>query len=161
MPHVVFADTYPGRLCLREWVTTSAAFASTRHLVSEGYLNFLTFFRGRPFLPRVPTCGHVNVNDCFLPVQENVSVPRSCFGGGKSLLLGCCCLRLRPLVFDCLWQRFCTADQGYTVRLGDTPPSFIDGTHKGNISRFINHSCKPNLYRHTVSNSGCRLLRYL
>jgi len=32
------------------------------------------------------------------------------------------------------------------INLGECQYTFIDGRYKGNISRFINHSCEPNLF---------------
>ena len=45
------------------------------------------------------------------------------------------------------------ADQSCIVRLGDDLSSYINATRGGNMSRYINHSCAPNVYRHTVSSS--------
>ncbi|CAN0595898.1 unnamed protein product, partial [Ectocarpus sp. 12 AP-2014] len=35
--------------------------------------------------------------------------------------------------------------QEYVVRAGDDE-MFIDATRKGNLARFLNHSCDPNVY---------------
>ncbi|CAN0297686.1 unnamed protein product, partial [Scytosiphon promiscuus] len=39
--------------------------------------------------------------------------------------------------------------QDFIVRVGQDPV-FLDATRKGNIARFLNHSCAPNLYMLTV-----------
>lgn len=39
--------------------------------------------------------------------------------------------------------------QDYIVRLDEK--TYIDATHKGNVARFINHSCAPNCYVKSVS----------
>ncbi|CAN0183929.1 unnamed protein product, partial [Hapterophycus canaliculatus] len=40
--------------------------------------------------------------------------------------------------------------QDFMVRVGKDPV-FLDATRKGNMMRFLNHSCDPNLYMLTVS----------
>lgn len=44
---------------------------------------------------------------------------------------------------------FCLPSQDYLVRLDEN--NFVDATHKGNVARFLNHSCAPNCYMKTVS----------
>lgn len=48
-----------------------------------------------------------------------------------------------------LMHRFYLTSQDYLVRLDEK--NFIDATHKGNVARFLNHSCAPNCYMKTVS----------
>lgn len=40
-------------------------------------------------------------------------------------------------------------NKDYVVRVDDE--LFIDATRKGNVARYINHSCAPNCYKRTVS----------
>ncbi|CAM9761574.1 unnamed protein product [Scytosiphon promiscuus] len=46
--------------------------------------------------------------------------------------------------------RRASVPQDFMVRVGEDPV-FLDATRKGNIARFLNHSCDPNLYMLTVT----------
>lgn len=101
-------------------------------------------------------CNHLSVNKYYTAV-----LPLTSRRERRSNNTGLSLLTLAPPGFRPSLPMLRTADQTCIVRLGDNPPTFIDATQGDKLAKFVNHSCSPNMYRHTVSGSRCRLLRCL
>ena len=62
------------------------------------------------------------------------------------------------LIDETLWktrqEKYDLLKKFYVFEVRCTPKLYVDATYSGNISRFINHSCDPNVIAESVIQNG-------